>query len=73
MSSANNNDDEMNEENNLPPNEWNTPSLGQRTIVKKSWKCGHCGLFGHNKRTCPTFLNQGKFGDDHSLSIGRRA
>jgi hypothetical protein len=62
--SCHHNDDNMSEKNDLPPNEWETPLLDTRNKTNKQRKCGYCNEFGHNKRTCPLFLNRGTF---HSL------
>jgi hypothetical protein len=51
----------MNENNQLPPNDWNTPVLESRNNIKRVNKCGFCGELQHNKRTCQLFREQREY------------
>ena len=54
-------DSRMNENNDLPPNQWETPLLGARNKTKRLYKCSFCGLLGHNKKKCKRYLEEGMF------------
>ena len=41
-----------------PPN-----LVGVQNNIPKTRKCGFCGLLGHNKRTCPQIITNGKIID----------
>ena len=36
--------------------EWTTPLVNRHIVIPSKRKCGHCGVNGHNKRTCPQLL-----------------
>ena len=43
------------------PNQWETPLLAANKKSNQVRKCGYCNQFGHNRRTCPSLINNGEF------------
>lgn len=58
---------------NDPAAQWTTPLAASRINTSNKRKCGLCGLFGHNKRTCPQKVQQGLFIDDNILFVDKPA
>ena len=60
MSGLHDNNNKNSSKDNVPIEGWITPQARITIDVSKQRKCGHCGVNGHNKRTCPMLMEVGK-------------